>query len=232
MSSPGLTGRVVWAKAAAASPIFVWRWFRRAHADDGTVRTLRFAHPTLTITHVTEATWHGATPPQKMPDTLPSSANPKGHWAARLIVRSEVIDLVIGSCLIGLAVAFWLGAAQFDEADASGVGAATFPRGIAVLLAVAAAMLVVRAVAALSGRIPSTITVTERPGPVVAGMALVILFPVLVTTLGYYIGSALWMPAFFVIAGYRKPLGIVVLTAGFLAFAKVAFEMTLGVRLP
>jgi hypothetical protein len=90
----------------------------------------------------------------------------------------------------------------------------------------------VRAVAALSGRIPGAITVTERPGSVIAGMGLVILFPVLMTTLGYYIGSALWMPAFFVVAGYRKPLGIVVLTAGFLTFATVAFEMTLGVRLP
>jgi hypothetical protein len=75
-----------------------------------------------------------------------------------------------------LAAAFWIGAAQFDEADASGIGAATFPRGIAVLLGVAAATLVVRAVAALSGRIPSTITVTERPGSVIAGMGLVILF--------------------------------------------------------
>jgi hypothetical protein len=52
------------------------------------------------------------------------------------------------------------------------------------------------------------------------------------TTLSYYIGSALWMPAFFVVAGYRKPLGIVVLTVGFLAFAKVAFEMTLERRHP
>jgi hypothetical protein len=52
------------------------------------------------------------------------------------------------------------------------------------------------------------------------------------TNLGYFVGSALWMPALFVVAGYRKPLGIVLLAAGFLAFAKVAFEMILGVRLP
>src|SRR6516164_5472522 len=97
----------------------------------------------------------------------PSSIDSHASWPARLAVRSEVIDLVIGSCLIALAAAFWIGAAQFDEADASGIGAATFPRGISVLLAVAAAMLVARAVATLSGRIPGTITVTERPGSVI-----------------------------------------------------------------
>jgi putative tricarboxylic transport membrane protein len=153
-------------------------------------------------------------------------------WTGRLAVRSEVIDLVIGCSLVLLAATFWLVAAQFDEADTTGVGAATFPRGIAVLRGVAAIMLVARAFLTLRGRLPSGITVTGRPGYVVAGMGLVVLFPVLMTSLGFYIGSALWMPALFLVAGYRRPLGIVLLTAGFLAFAKVAFEMTLGVRLP
>jgi hypothetical protein len=167
-----------------------------------------------------------------MSDTVPSPTDTQSPWTDRLAVRSEVIDLVVGLALVVLAAAFWLGAAQFDEVDTTGIGAATFPRGIAVLLGVAAAMLVARAFLTLSGRMPTGITITRRPGHVVAGMALVILFPLLMTTLGFYIGSALWMPALFVVAGYRKPLGIVMLTAGFLAFAKVAFEMTLGVRLP
>jgi hypothetical protein len=167
-----------------------------------------------------------------MSDTVPSPVNPQSPWTDRLAVRSEVVDLVVGFALVVLAAAFWFGAAEFDEVDTTGISAATFPRGIAVLLGVAAAMLVARAFTALSGRLPTGITVTQRPGHVVAGMGLVILFPVLMTTLGFYIGSALWMPALFVVAGYRKPFGIAMLTAGFLAFAKVAFEMTLGVRLP
>jgi hypothetical protein len=167
-----------------------------------------------------------------MSDSIPSPVNPRRSWADRLAVRSEVIDLVVGIGLVVLAAAFWLGAAQFDETDTTGIGAATFPRGIAVLLGVAAVLLAARACAALSGRLPTGIKITERPGHVAAGMGLVILFPVLMTNLGFYIGSALWMPALFIVAGYRKPLRIVMLTAGFLAFTKVAFEMTLGVRLP
>ena len=119
-----------------------------------------------------------------MSDTLPSPVNPQRSWTDRLAVRSEAIDLAVGIGLVVLAAAFWLGAASFDETDTTGIGAATFPRGIAVLLGVAAAMLVARAFMALSGRVPTGITVTQRPGHVVAGMGLVILFPVLMTNLG------------------------------------------------
>jgi Tripartite tricarboxylate transporter TctB family len=150
----------------------------------------------------------------------------------RLVVRAAIIDLAVGLALVAVAAVFWFAAADFDEADSTGIGAATFPRGIAVLLGVAAAMLAARAILSLCGRLPSVTSVISRPGHVLAGMGLVILFPVLMSNLGYYIGSALWMPALFVVAGYRKPLGIVILTAGFLVFAKVGFEMILGVRLP
>ncbi len=150
----------------------------------------------------------------------------------RLVVRAAVIDLTVGLALVAVAAVFWFAAADFDEADSTGIGAATFPRGIALLLGVAAAMLAARAIMSLSGRLPNVPSVTSRPGHVLAGMGLVILFPVLMSNLGYYIGSALWMPALFVVAGYRKPLGIVIMTAAFLVFAKVGFEMILGVRLP
>jgi hypothetical protein len=150
----------------------------------------------------------------------------------RLVVGAAIIDLAVGLALVAVAAVFWFASAGFDEADSTGIGAATFPRGIAVLLGVAAAMLAARAIMSLCGRLPSITNIISRPGHVLAGMGLVILFPVLMNNLGYYIGSALWMPALFVVAGYRKPLGIVIMTAGFLVFAKVGFEMILGVRLP
>jgi hypothetical protein len=150
----------------------------------------------------------------------------------RLVVRAAIIDLAVGLALVAVAAVFWFAAADFAEADSTGIGAATFPRGIAILLGVAAAMLAARAILSLYGRLPSVTSVISRPGHVLAGMGLVILFPVLMSNLGYYIGSALWMPALFIVAGYRQPLGIVILTAGFLVFAKVGFEMILGVRLP
>jgi hypothetical protein len=150
----------------------------------------------------------------------------------RLVIRAAIIDLTVGLALVAVAAVFWFAATEFDEADSTGIGAATFPRGIAVLLGLAAVMLAARAILSLYGRLATITTVLSRPGHVLAGMGLVILFPILMSNLGYYIGSALWMPALFVIAGYRKPLGIVIMTAGFLVFAKVGFEMILGVRLP
>jgi hypothetical protein len=167
-----------------------------------------------------------------MSNIMPSPVDSESPAPQELVVRSEIIDLVVGVCLALLAAAFWLGAAQFYEVDVTGTGPATFPRGIAVLLGVGAILLVARALVTLRGKGPAALTIAGRPGHVTAGIVLVVLFPVLMTILGYYISTAILMPALFVVAGYRKPLGIIIYTAGFLAFARVAFEMILGVRLP
>ena len=168
-----------------------------------------------------------------MSNSIGPQEEPEPSASRRLKLRSEVIDLAVGLCLALLALAFWLGAAQFAETDVTGIGPATFPRAIALLFGLATIILIARAVAGLRGLAPIGTVIFERPGYVIAGIVSVALFPVLLlTTLGYYIATALWMPAMFLIAGYRKPLGIVLYTVGFLVFTKVAFEMILGVRLP
>jgi putative tricarboxylic transport membrane protein len=165
-------------------------------------------------------------------DVAPAESALADASAPRLDFRSEVLDLVIAAALGGLAVAFWFGAAAFDESDASGIGPATFPRGLALLLGVVTLMLALHAALALRGSGPQATTVVERPAAVVLGIALVVLFPLLMTALGYYLATALWLPLFLYVAGYRKPLGILVYTAGFLAFVKVGFDMILHTPLP
>jgi len=167
-----------------------------------------------------------------MSDTAPSTTASETPRAHGLPLRGEVIDAVVAACLVVTALGFWFGAASFAEVDSTGIGPATFPRDLAVLLGVGSCMLLARSLAGLSGWAPAAVVVTERPIPVVVGIALVAAFPLLMTSLGYYVASALWMPALFLAAGYRKPIGIVLYTAGFMLFARVAFEMILGVRLP
>jgi hypothetical protein len=167
-----------------------------------------------------------------MTDTASPTAGTPPPAGQGLVLRGAVVDLVVGICLALLALWFWVEASTFAEVDGTGIGAATFPRAIATLFGLGAIMLVGRAIARLCSWGADTITITERPGYVLAGMALLVAFPALMTWLGYYLGSALWMPALFFVAGYRKPLGIVLYTAAFLLFAKVVFEMILGVRLP
>ena len=42
----------------------------------------------------------------------------------------------------------------------------------------------------------------------------------------------MWLPLLLFVAGSRKPIGILVYTAGFLAFVKLGFDMILRTPLP
>ena len=150
----------------------------------------------------------------------------------RLEFRPEILDLFIATALGGLALAFWFGAAAFDEGDASGVGPATFPRGLALLLGVVTLILALRAAVGLARLRPQATASIERPLAVALGIVLVALFPLLMSSLGYYLATAAWLPLLLFVAGYRKPIGILVYTAGFLAFVKLGFDMILRTPLP
>ena len=137
-------------------------------------------------------------------------------------------DLAAGLVVGGVAALFIVHALRFEEADHTGVGPATFPMGIAILLAICAAMLAGRGVLTFSGRAENLPVHIGRPWWVALGIALITAFPALMTAADYYIATAIWLPAFLFVAGYRKPFGIGLVTLGFLAFAKVAFEIILG----
>lgn len=150
----------------------------------------------------------------------------------RLRIPAWAVDLAAGAAIVTAAGWFILQALGFEEADHTGVGPATFPMGIAILLALCGLLLAGRGVLAMRGGSLALPVEIGRPLWVLAGVALVAVFPALMTTAGYYITTAVWLPAFLLVAGYRKPVGMALVTFGFLAFAKVAFEMILGVRLP
>jgi hypothetical protein len=167
-----------------------------------------------------------------MPDVNETSNDTDGRAGPRLTIRSDIINLIAGIVIIAVAVTFWATAPGFDEQDATGVGPATFPKGIAAFMGVCAVVLIAQAIVQLmwSGRVSAAVT-TERPFPVLAGIILVAIYPALMVTIDYYIATAVWMPVFLLVAGYRKPVGIALCTMSFLIFAKVVFDIILSVRL-
>lgn len=149
-----------------------------------------------------------------------------------LVVRLEILEILIGAALCGVAAWFWIAAADIEEEGGPGIGPTAFPRGLALCLGAAALVLIGRAILRIaSGRLDPQ-SVTERPLYVLAGIALVVAFPAAMTRLGYYPAMGLMIPSLLWVAGYRKPLGIVLYTAGFLAFTKVVFGLILKVPLP
>ena len=152
--------------------------------------------------------------------------------ASVIRVRSEVADIAIGLVLLVAAAGFLIATRQLDGPDHTGIGPATFPTGIAILFSVVSGVLVLRGARGLAGPEAMPPLTIGRPFALVVSIGLVCVFPVMMAKLGYYVATAIWLPAFLLVAGYRKPLGLLLYTGGFLAFAKLAFEMTLGVRLP
>lgn len=154
---------------------------------------------------------------------------PTEDGSGGLVVPGRLVDLVAGLFLAAAGVGLYLVARSFDEVDNTGVGPATFPKGIAVLIVVTAVML------ALRGAFPGLASAAQvrigRPLAVFGAIALIAVFPALMAGLGYYPAMAIWMPALLLISGYTRPVGILLTTAGFLAFAKIAFELALSVRL-
>ena len=72
----------------------------------------------------------------------------------------------------------------------------------------------------------------RRPWRVVIGMVLLLIFPYGMRHLGYYPTMAVWLAAFFWLADYRRPVGIVACVAGFLVFTKIVFEYLLSTPIP
>lgn len=160
---------------------------------------------------------------------VPAEAQDDG---AVVRVRSDVADIVLGLVLMVAAAGFLIATRQLDGPDHTGIGSATFPTGIAILFGVVSGLLVLRGARGLAGPEAVPPVTIGRPVALIISIGLVCVFPLMMAKLGYYVATAIWLPAFLLAAGYRKPLGLLLYTGGFLAFAKLAFEMTLGVRLP
>ncbi len=168
-----------------------------------------------------------------------NSPGGEGEAAARpprdgvLAIPSVVLEGAVGVFMLALAAWFWFESYSIETRTPSSLsGPVAFPRGVAAMLAVCSALLVWRAVVARLRTGQSRIIPVERPLPVLAAMGLVVLYPLLLEWLGYYVATGLWLPVLLWVSGYRRPLGLALVSLGFLAFTKVVFQQALGTPLP
>jgi hypothetical protein len=150
---------------------------------------------------------------------------------AALGIPAWLLNAAIAALLVAMAAWLWIGAE--DIADTGGVvGPAGFPRAIAILLGGSALLVLFQA--AHSARLADRHALVRVHRPVSVGLAivLVVLYPLLISKVGYYIATAVWLAPFLVVCGMRSVLGVFATTAGFLLFTKVLFQMVLGTPLP
>ncbi len=150
---------------------------------------------------------------------------------AELRVAAPLLDSVIAALMAAVALALWLGAASFERGTNLIDGPATFPRAISLLLGTTSLLLLARSLPRYL-RGGSAAVVMRRPSAVFTAMGLVVVYPLLIEHLGYYPATAVWLPVLLWTAGYRKPLGVVLATLGFLVFSRVVFQQLLGTPMP
>lgn len=148
-----------------------------------------------------------------------------------LTVRHEWGDILVGLALVAMAVWFFVTAGNLEDFSGTAIGAADFPRGLAVLLGLGVLVIMVGAVRRLASEASPRFIVVRRYGHVAAGMVLLVAFPALMDAFGYYLAMTGWLAAFLVLTGIRHPIHVAAYVGGFLLFSKVVFEMLLGTPL-
>lgn len=143
-----------------------------------------------------------------------------------------LLDVLVGAIFMLMALFLWIGANYIDRSNTGLVGPGGFPRGVALIFgAVSLAMALRGAIELRSSRSAATVEFVQ-PFGVVAAMIMVVAYPFLLGFFNYYLVTGPWLIALFLITGFRRPLPMLLCAAGFLVFAKLVFEMLMGIPLP
>ena len=149
-----------------------------------------------------------------------------------VVLREAPLDIVFGLLLVLFAVVLWVGAGYIEGGSRDLMGPAGFPRGVALLLGVASLLMTVRGVLGLRSRSGGEEISIDQPVAVLINMALIVIYPILVTTFGYYLATGPWLVALLFASGNRRILPIIGYAVGFLIFTKLVFQIVIGIPLP
>lgn len=150
----------------------------------------------------------------------------------RIQLREAPLDVLFGLLLLLFAVTLWIGADYIEGGNRQLMGPAGFPRGVALILGVSSFLMAIRGLLALRSGSHSDEIVIDQPVAVAVNMALIVAYPILITTFGYYAATGPWLVALLFASGNRKILPIIAYAVGFLIFTKLVFQVVIGVPLP
>lgn len=146
-------------------------------------------------------------------------------------ISAPLMNVIGALLLLALSAWLWIDAANIESAGDATLGADTFPRMVAALMALCCLILLAQSLRAFLAQSSARISFT-RPWQVLASVGLVCIYPVLIDWLGYYVATPIWMVPFLLLAGMRNPIAVAASTAGFLLFTKVLFQTVLAIPMP
>lgn len=167
-----------------------------------------------------------------MPEHPPAGNDgTKASGSTELVVRAGVIETIVAVSLTAMAVWLWFGSYSFAEAGRGLMGAAAFPRGVALLLGLSSLLLGAKGVRQMSRTDAEPVRV-RRPNSVLLAAILIVLYPLLLPRFGFYPTTAVWLLALLWCAGQRNIPWALVTVLAFLLVVKLVFQMVMGIPLP
>lgn len=147
-------------------------------------------------------------------------------------MNMNVANLIASIVFICFGMWFLTGGLALPKAvNTADVGPHAFPLIMSISIIVFSAILLVQTILSIKKGASEKVKFNKIIN-VVSFAGLLILYAFLVPIFGYYISTMLFLPFLILATGERSWKKVVFITIGFVAFAKVAFDILLGVPLP
>ena len=139
--------------------------------------------------------------------------------------KTRIQDLVIGLVTTALGVFMWVQTAEFSDESKQ------FSRFVLALFILMSVLLCVISLIHAKKPAGKEVTIKEFKNPLIM-FVLVVAYAYLMTVIGFFPATLLFMPAAMIFMGYKRPLPMICVTVGMNLFIWVLFVYSLKVSLP
>ncbi len=143
-------------------------------------------------------------------------------------MQKRTLDLILIGLLIALAVLLYSSTASYSEYAQQTTG--KYVRFLSISLG--ACSVIQFFLSLKGGQFKQKMQWMALPGRFFGLFALLVIYAIILTRLGFFSSSALFIPAAALLLGYRNPIFIILTTALTLTFLYLVFVLLLGVPLP
>ena len=141
--------------------------------------------------------------------------------------KTRIQDLVIGLFVVAMGVFLWV-QTIVKKMEPQSKSFSRFVLGVFILLG-----LILIVISIINAKKPAgkEVKLREFVNPMIM-LAIIVVYVLLMTTIGFFPATLLFMPVAMIYMGYKRPLPMICVTIGMNLFIWVLFVYSLKVRLP
>ena len=141
------------------------------------------------------------------------------------MLKGRIQDLVIGVIALAIGIVMFIGTKDFPAITQ------LYCRIVLIILMVIGFAMILTSVINAKKPGPEEVHLKEWINPLII-FAFVLVYVFMIDKIGFFVSSAIIMPAIMVFMGYKKPLPMILTTLGTLGFIYILFVTQLKLRMP